>query len=224
MKRLLRYPDMMEPINTLLTPVIIAVMTEHIDHQYIPRMIRMSGLHLEAMFSAHGTQLTAVNISQRTVIAISLHLIFWSMNLIIMPTEKLSMIIIMRAYIRQTSPLLIALIDNMSFTWSSIDVGSIIRKSHIDEIRSNIDSILDNIACITDKTSYNNGYNSGVLSNDHGTYKNGVNSSVDNDDHGTYNGSYVGSDDNSVNDSYHNGDHATEKAGYNSTFEDNYVS
>jgi len=74
----------------------------------------------------------------------------------------------------------------MSFDWIEINVGDIIRKSHIIELRENIDSIKDNLACITDKSDYKSGYDTSVDSGYKSGYKSGYNSSVLNDNHGTY--------------------------------------
>lgn len=67
----------------------------------------------------------------------------------------------------------------MAFEWTPISVGDIIKKSHIEEIRSNIDSIVNNLACITHKSSYCTSYNSAVDNDLHGTYKSGDRSGYD---------------------------------------------
>ncbi|RLA81657.1 MAG: hypothetical protein DRG33_00110 [Deltaproteobacteria bacterium] len=101
--------------------------------------------------------------------------------------------------------------NNMAFEWQAISVGDIIRKGHIIEIRQNIDSIKDNLACVTDKSGYDSGYNSSVDNNDHGSYKSGYNSGVDWDEHGNY----YSSDDSGHDDQYYNTYHTDE----NSTIE-----
>jgi len=66
----------------------------------------------------------------------------------------------------------------MAFTWTPIDVGDVIKKAHVIELRDNIDYISDNLACVTDKDSVHSSYDS--------SYKSGYNTTVDNYDKGTY--------------------------------------
>jgi len=66
----------------------------------------------------------------------------------------------------------------MAFEWSSIEIGDIIRKSHIVELRQNIDSIKDNLACITHKSGVHSAYDLNVDSDDYSSVDNGHDSTI----------------------------------------------
>jgi len=122
----------------------------------------------------------------------------------------------------------------MSFVWDEdITEGSALTtKAVVDEIRTNLDSIKDNEACVADKTTYipsqntsddtnhdtthhtdentgvNSGYNSGYDVDEHSTYQNDHNSGVDTGDNATY----------------HNDENVSEDAPHNSSVDSSYDS
>jgi len=109
----------------------------------------------------------------------------------------------------------------MAFTWQTdINVGAEIKLECLTEIRNNIDSIKDNTACITEKTTYysdndvdvDSAYDSGVLNDDHGTY--------DSDQHGGY---YTDKDA-TVDSDQHGTVYGNENSGYDGTEESTFYS
>jgi len=102
----------------------------------------------------------------------------------------------------------------MAFTWSSTGVGEIIKATHLTELQNNIDSIKDNIACITDKTSDNSSYNNTVDSGDKSsaksTYRNGVDTGYNYGVDGSYNSSIYGTN--------YSNDNGSDYSTYNSNY------
>jgi len=97
----------------------------------------------------------------------------------------------------------------MSFEWTPINVGDIIRKTHIDELRDNIDYIKDNLANITYKSGAKNSHNDNEDTSEYGTYKGTYYSGNDSDHRVTeYNGENI---------SAKSGEDDTDKDGYNHT-------
>jgi len=103
----------------------------------------------------------------------------------------------------------------MSFEWSSTGIGQIIKALHLTELHDNIDSIKDNLACISDKSSDNNTYNSGVDSSYNTSvdspHKSGVDSGYKYGVDSSYRSSVHSGADSSVNSSYDSGVDGTYK-------------
>jgi len=94
----------------------------------------------------------------------------------------------------------------MAFEWTPIDVGDIIRKTHIDELRDNIDYVKDNLANIT--------YKNGV--------KNSYNDSEDKDEYDTYKGTYYYENDSDHRITEYSGEDVSAKSGEDNTDEGGY--
>ena len=69
----------------------------------------------------------------------------------------------------------------MAFEWIPIEVGEKIRKAHIDELRDNIDYIIDNLANVNHNDGAKNTFNDGEKTDEYVTFKGTHNISNDGD-------------------------------------------
>ncbi len=114
----------------------------------------------------------------------------------------------------------------MSFVWvEDITKGvAEITKAATKEIRTNLDQIKDNEACVADKVSYNasqdtivnSGYNSVHYNDEHSTYRDDHNSGVDTGDNSVYNSGEKGT--------YYNDVNQAEDSPHDSGVDDTYKS
>lgn len=114
----------------------------------------------------------------------------------------------------------------MAFVWvEDISKGiAEISKAATEEIRTNLDQIKDNEACVADKVSYNasqdtavdSGYNSVHYNDEHSTYRSDHNSGVDTGENSVYNSGENGT--------YYNDVNQSEDAPHDSYVHDTYLS
>jgi len=99
----------------------------------------------------------------------------------------------------------------MAFSWvEDISSGALITKAAIDEIRSNVDSVVDNLSsCFTHYATYDVDLHSGHDGALYTTYQNNLYTGLDNALYSYCNANYPG---------YHNGLDSTYKASHYTSF------